>query len=164
MTMTGTESPRAHDIDIQWGLAKSADFPEDSTMVRWVEGALSRLGSERVAISVRMMTREEIATLNEQYRDKAGPTNVLSFPADGHDEEGRRLLGDIAISTDVVASEANEQKKALDAHMAHMLIHGVLHLAGYDHNCDDEAQVMESLETELLDGFGFPDPYEAASP
>lgn len=161
MTKAIAEPARAHDIDIQWGLAKSGNFPEDSIMIGWIKSALARVAADDVAISIRMMDSAEIAGLNQLYRDKSSATNVLSFPAEGRDEEGRRLMGDIAICTEVVAAEANEQNKALQAHMAHMLVHGVLHLAGYDHVKDKEAEKMERLEVELLAGIGFPNPYGA---
>ncbi len=163
MTKAAAEPPPSHDIDIQWGLAKEGEFPEDATMTGWVEAALARVGGDDVSISVRFVSSDEMTGLNSTYRGKSGPTNVLSFPADGFDEMDRQLMGDIAICTDVVINEANDQGKALEAHMAHMLIHGVLHLAGYDHINDADAVEMERLETDLLHGLGFDNPYEAAS-
>lgn len=160
-TSADDRPPGARDIDIQWGLAKREEFPEDSAMVRWVEAALEKTGMDNVAVSIRIMDRDEITSLNEHYRDKRTPTNVLSFPAEGEDEDGRQLLGDIALCSDVVVDEAREQGKSLAAHVSHMLIHGTLHLLGYDHLEEDEAVVMERLETELLDAIGFADPYQA---
>ncbi len=132
-------------------------------MAGWVEHALARVGRSGVALSVRMMAQDEMIRLNHSYRNKKMPTNVLSFPADGHDESGRVLLGDIAICVDVVIDEAREQGKPLPAHLAHMLMHGLLHLAGYDHVEDDDAALMESLETEMMIEAGFGKPYEAVA-
>ncbi|MDZ7684246.1 MAG: rRNA maturation RNase YbeY [Gammaproteobacteria bacterium] len=158
------DTPRdARDVDIQWGLAKREDFPEDAAMVGWVEAALESAGRDDVAVSIRIMDREEIALLNENYRENPVSTNVLSFPAEGEDEDGRQLLGDIALCSDVIVDEASEQGKTLSAHVSHMLVHGVLHLLGYDHMEEEEAVVMERLETDLLDGFGFPDPYDCVT-
>lgn len=164
MTKDSPEVRSTHDIDIQWGLAKCREFPEDATMISWVETALAEIVADDIALSVRMMDRDEISALNSSYRNRHSPTNVLSFPAEGEDERGKRLMGDIAICTDVVATEAVDQDKALDAHMAHMLIHGVLHLAGYDHVDDNDAFEMERLEIDLLGRLGFPDPYSIAAP
>lgn len=161
-TLAGTanrSSDIEHDIDIQWGLAKCGEFPEDSTMVEWIGAALSRAGIDRATIAVRIMDRDEIATLNDRYRNKSGATNVLSFPASGNDDDGRLLLGDIAVCADVVLAEAGEQGKAPADHLAHMLVHGVLHLAGYDHEEDAEATEMEGIEREILASRGIRDPY-----
>ncbi|RYF95491.1 MAG: rRNA maturation RNase YbeY [Caulobacteraceae bacterium] len=99
---------------------------------------------------------EAVAELNQQFRQKAGPTNVLSFPAPQNPEN---LLGDIALAYGVCAREAVEQGKSLADHLSHLTVHGVLHLAGYDHGNDDEAQVMEDLERRVLATLGVSDPY-----
>ncbi len=132
-------------------------------MFHWIETTLDRIMDGPVAVSVRMMGEDEMSGLNASYRGKSGATNVLSFPADEADESGVRLLGDIAICTDVVAREADEQKKPLSSHCAHMVVHGLLHLAGHDHEEENEAVEMERLETELLAMLGFADPYEVAA-
>jgi len=93
------------------------------------------------------------------YRGKDRPTNVLSFPFECPDEVELLLLGDLVICRQVVEREAIEQEKPLMAHWAHMIVHGSLHLLGYDHIEDDEAEEMESLETEIMQGLGFADPY-----
>jgi probable rRNA maturation factor len=108
----------------------------------------------------------ESASLNERYRRRAGATNVLAFsgtelPASSPGD--CELLGDLVICAPVVASEAREQGKSLDAHWAHMAIHGVLHLLGYDHATDAEAKIMERREKELLESLGFEDPYRDES-
>ena len=99
-------------------------------------------------------------TLNETYRGACGPTNVLSFPFDAEIPEPLPLIGDIVICAPVVAREAKQQNKDLKAHWAHMIIHGVLHLLGHDHQNDSEAAIMEALETEIMQKLGFPPPYK----
>lgn len=101
---------------------------------------------------------EAVAELNLSFRHKAGPTNVLSFPAP---ENPENLLGDIALAYGVCAREAAEQGKSLSDHLSHLTVHGVLHLAGYDHQTDDEAEAMEDLERRVLASLGVPDPYGA---
>jgi len=149
-----------HEIEIQWALPQDRDFPTDSEMREWVRAALEQLDAPPVAVCVRLMNRDEIAGLNERYRGKPAATNVLSFPGDGQDEEGRALLGDIALCTDVVIEEARAQGKSLAAHAAHMLVHGVLHLEGYDHEEDQAAHQMEGIEVDILRTFGFDNPYK----
>ena len=109
-------------------------------------------------VCVRVVDETESRTLNRRYRGKDKPTNVLSFPADIELPEGR-VWGDIVICAPVVAAEAEAQGKALEAHFAHMVVHGVLHLLGYDHESGADAETMESLETEILGRFGIGDPY-----
>lgn len=99
---------------------------------------------------------DEVAALNQQFRDKAGPTNVLSFPAPVGPEDH---LGDIALAYGVCAREAVEQGKTLAAHLQHLVAHGVLHLVGYDHQTEAEAEDMEALEREIVANLGHPDPY-----
>lgn len=104
-----------------------------------------------------------IAEINAEWRGKDKPTNVLSFPTpdDMPVPEGEpRLLGDIVLAHGVIAREAEEQGKTLRDHTAHLIVHGTLHLLGYDHEADDEAEEMEALETRILKGLGISDPYE----
>lgn len=101
---------------------------------------------------------DEVAQLNQQFRHKAGPTNVLSFPAPAN-PEGQ--IGDIALAYGVCAREASEQGKSLQDHLSHLVVHGVLHLLGYDHETDGEAEAMEALERSILEGLGVSDPYAA---
>jgi probable rRNA maturation factor len=100
----------------------------------------------------------ESRQLNHDYRHKDSPTNVLSFPA-GIDLPEALVWGDVVVCADVVAREAAAQGKRYEDHFAHMVVHGVLHLMGYDHQTADEAAVMERLEQQILDGFGISDPY-----
>lgn len=144
-------------IDIQ-NASDSDDVPEPESIRRWANSALTQLADAQLCI--RIVNTDEITQLNHQYRDKNKATNVLSFPADLPDEIDIPLLGDIIICADVVAREAQEQQKTLDAHWAHMTVHGVLHLMGYDHIEDEEAEEMEAIETRLLTEMGFNAPYD----
>ncbi|MDD9892893.1 MAG: rRNA maturation RNase YbeY [Gammaproteobacteria bacterium] len=142
-------------------LAESAPVSEQQ-FTTWAQAALLESAAGEVAI--RVASAEEVQTLNRDYRGKDKPTNVLSFPSELPPElaaECEELeLGDIVICADVVASEAEEQGKSLEAHWAHMVVHGMLHLQGYDHIDDAEADVMEALEIKILAGLGFANPYE----
>jgi len=126
----------------------------------WAEAALSgRL--DQAEMVVRIVGREESRQLNREYCDKDKPTNVLSFPCEAPAVVESDLLGDLVICAPVVTEEAAAQDKPLQAHWAHLLVHGVLHLLGFDHTNEQEAEVMEGLEVEILDTLGFPDPYQS---
>jgi probable rRNA maturation factor len=114
--------------------------------------------NDRGGVVVLLTDDDAVAELNQQFRHKAGPTNVLSFPAP---ENPENLLGDIALAYGVCAREAAEQGKTLADHLSHLTVHGVLHLAGYDHQTDDEAEAMEDLERRVLATLGVSDPYAA---
>jgi probable rRNA maturation factor len=144
-------------VDIQMASA-SEETPDPQSIKRWVGAAIGNQ-RESTELSVRIVDKEEGQSLNEQYRGSSGATNVLSFPFENESPESLPLIGDIVICAPVVAKEAAEQNKALNAHWAHMIIHGVLHLLGYDHQDDEQANVMETLETEIMQGLGFPPPY-----
>ena len=145
-------------LDIQ-SASSSEDAPDEQSIKRWVSAAL-HLKAGDTELSIRIVDEPEAKTLNETYRGASGPTNVLSFPFDEKTPEPLPLIGDIVICAPVVAREAEEQNKALNAHWAHMIIHGVLHLLGYDHQNDSEAAIMEALETEIMHILGFPPPYK----
>ncbi|MEK2609894.1 rRNA maturation RNase YbeY [Pseudomonas shirazensis] len=145
------------ELDLQ--RATDAASPDDADFRRWCELALRQrtAGSE---MTIRLVDETEGRELNHTYRHKDYATNVLSFPADVPDELlDIPLLGDLVICVAVVEREAAEQGKALEAHWAHLVIHGCLHLLGYDHIDDDEAEEMEALERTLLAELGHPDPY-----
>ncbi|MFV8819502.1 rRNA maturation RNase YbeY [Haliea sp. E17] len=144
-------------LDIQ--KASTEPTPDEEDIRRWITCALAGRRSADSEISLRLVDSEEMAELNGTYRGKHGPTNVLSFPADLPAELELPLLGDIVICVPVVAAEAAEQGKPLQAHWAHMAVHGTLHLLGYDHIDDDEACEMEGLETAILAELNFPCPY-----
>lgn len=145
-------------IDIQMACT-SEDAPDEDSILCWVQAAI-RHERETAELSIRIVDEQESATLNRQYRGKEGSTNVLSFPFEAVTPEPLPLLGDLVICAPVVAREAAEQNKAPQAHWAHMLVHGSLHLLGYDHIDDSDAQNMEALETNILQGLGFPAPYQ----
>ena len=149
-------------IEISWGCHQNpATMPEDELIKAWSSEALtgSGIGSAEVLVSIRIVSSEEMTSLNSEFRSIKAPTNVLSFPMDAESDEGRQLLGDIAICADVVVAEAREQGKSNNAHFAHMLVHGILHLRGYDHLEDHQALEMEQIEVEILRTMGFPNPY-----
>lgn len=144
------------DLCIQRAAARDAG-PVDKDLRDYVLAALppDYVDSE---LCIRIVDADESAALNQRYRGKAGPTNVLSFPcASGVPE--LNLLGDLVICAPVVAGEAQTQGKTEAAHWAHMVVHGVLHLLGYDHIGDHDALIMETRERAILARLGFPDPY-----
>jgi probable rRNA maturation factor len=143
---------------------ESGGIPQDDQFQAWAEAAL--VGREGdFCLAIRIVGEDGARQFNRDYRDKDYATNVLSFPAelpDGLPEELRHSqLGDLLICAPVVAREANEQGKREFDHWAHLLIHGVLHLLGYDHQNEEDAAVMESLETEILASLGISDPYRS---
>lgn len=135
----------------------STAIPDVQDFRLWARTAVQR---EEAEIVIRVVDEEESADLNAQYRHKAGPTNVLSFPFEAPPGVTSPILGDLVICAPVVEREAREQNKTLLAHWAHMVVHGLLHLQGYDHIVEDEALKMEAEEIAILSGLGFPDPYE----
>ena len=145
------------ELDVQWAselssLSKAADFEP------WVRVALE--GVERpVELVIRVVDETEGRELNHRYRGKDRPTNVLSFPFEAPAGIESHHLGDLVICAPVVVREAQEQGKSLGDHLAHLVIHGVLHLRGYDHQTDEQAALMESHEKKLLQGLGISDPY-----
>ncbi len=151
----------SHRIEVSWGQQqKFATMPDDELIKTWASEALAASGVDAAEVSIKIVSSEEMTDLNSEYRGIEKPTNVLCFPLDAQSEEGRRLLGDIAICADVVVAEAEEQGKSNDAHFAHMLLHGILHLRGYDHLDDQQAIKMEQNEIAILRTMGFPDPYK----
>jgi probable rRNA maturation factor len=146
-------------IELELQIATTAKtLPHPAQIREWVSLALQNR-IETGELTIRIVDEAESADLNQQYRHKSGPTNVLSFPYDPEPGIPIRLLGDIIICAPIVEKEAFEQNKTLLAHWAHMVIHGVLHLLGFNHEFDVEATEMESLETELLIQLNFPPPY-----
>lgn len=149
----------AYQIDIESN-SRSQRIPATELLESWITAALNSQQLEDAEVSLYIVDENESQELNAEYRGKDKPTNVLSFPADIPEEVGIPLLGDLVVCAPVVEREAQEQGKTLEAHWAHMLIHGSLHLLGFDHVLDDEAEVMEALETEIITGLGFPAPYQ----
>jgi probable rRNA maturation factor len=135
--------------------------PTATLLRRYAKQALQ----DRVAaaeMTIRIVDEAEMTSLNGRYRGKEYPTNVLSFPFDMPEdvEEELPILGDLVICASIVAKEAIEQRKTVAAHWAHMVVHGTLHLLGYDHVKDDEAERMEAEEIIILKRLGFTDPYK----
>lgn len=147
-------------VDLQIATENIEDLPTEEQIAQWATAAVQLEGDE-VEMTVRIVDEAESHELNLTYRGKDRPTNVLSFPFECPDEVELPLLGDLVICRQVVEREAAEQEKPLMAHWAHMVVHGSLHLLGYDHIEDDEAEEMESLETQIMQGLGFDDPYLA---
>lgn len=160
--MTNTNSE--YEVDIQYGsgLEVFEGQPDQHQIMYWAENFLKLVRPNGAELSVRIVDETEMQALNFQYRKKNKSTNVLSFPA--HLPMGLSLpvplLGDIVICASVVAAEAQEQNKSLAAHWAHMLLHGILHLVGYDHIDNGDAEQMERKEIEMLACMGFANPYE----
>lgn len=154
-------------IDLQF--AEGVDpntIPSEEIMCAWLQASLEahanyqNLDPRAAELSIRIVEESESAKLNQQYRQKSHSTNVLSFPADLPDIIESPLLGDLLICAPVVEREALEQNKKREAHWAHMVVHGTLHLLGYDHILDQEAVIMENLENNILNLIGFESPYE----
>ena len=138
--------------------ASSDDIPSEDDFQRWADPIEVNSAQE---VALRIVDESEMTQLNEQYRKKSGPTNVLSFPADLPEGVDVPFLGDIIICAPVVVKEATEQGKLLDSHWAHMTVHGILHLQGYDHIDKADAEKMESLEIKIMQQLGFANPYDS---
>jgi probable rRNA maturation factor len=146
-----------NEIEIQT-VFESAGQPNQQQIQLWIDAALDDFNQD-TEIVVRIVDEQESAQLNEQYRHKSGPTNILSFPVDVPEGVELNLLGDLVICAPVVAKEALEQDKLLAHHWAHMIVHGVLHLLGYDHIGDDDAELMENKEIVILNKLHINNPY-----
>ena len=145
------------EVDVQYA-TDWPDLPDQSQLKLWAETALKDL-RENSELTIRIVDEDEGTQLNEQWRKSQGPTNVLSFSHEGEAEIAPDLLGDIVICAPVVAKEAIEQNKDIDAHWAHMVIHGVLHLNGFDHIKPEDADRMENLEIKILEELNYNNPY-----
>ncbi len=156
------------DIELQWAIDE-LPLPTQRQCEQWVSAALvDRQKNQAVEMTIRIVDLQESQQLNGDYRNKDKPTNVLSFEFEqppGLADLGEALpyLGDLAICAEVVALEAAAQHKTVESHWAHMIVHGTLHLQGYDHINDDDAEMMEGLEIKIMQGLGFANPYESAS-
>jgi len=151
-------------VDVQI-VCDDSDVPAAKEIETWIARAVA--GSGRIfetdtELSVRLVDTEEIQSLNRDYRQKDAVTNVLSFPVgaiEGLPADAAQALGDIVVCATIVSEEAAQQDKPVDDHWAHMLVHGTLHLLGYDHETDADALEMEGLETRILTENGLTDPY-----
>ncbi|CDT49943.1 putative metallopeptidase [Vibrio coralliirubri] len=146
------------ELDLQLAVENEQDLPTEQDIQLWLDKTIPQF-QENAELTVRIVDTQESHQLNHEYRGKDKPTNVLSFPFEAPPGIELDLLGDLIICRQVVEKEAEEQSKPLLAHWAHMVVHGSLHLLGYDHIEDDEAEEMESLETEIMQSMGFEDPY-----
>ena len=150
------------ELDVTYA-ARRPWVPRPAQFAAWARATLSRgRNSDAVplqVLSVRVVGAAASRRLNAQYRNKDKPTNVLSFAGAGLAPDGRRYLGELVICAPVVAQEARLQGITREAHWAHMTVHGVLHLLGFDHERDTQALVMARTEVQILDLIGFPDPY-----
>ncbi len=136
-------------------------LPDVGAVCAWIDASLKEIKSASpVELTVRVVGSQEITELNQTYRSKNTATNVLSFPCDYLDELDVPLLGDIVICAKVVNDEALEQNKPIENHWAHMVVHGCLHLFGFDHQSDEQASEMETLEIAILNNLGFNNPYD----
>lgn len=142
------------------------ESPDDDSFRRWVNAALE-LADVTIPItpevSLRLNDYSEMAVLNQQFRGKTGPTNVLSFPAELPEGSPLQLLGDIAICAPLVFDEARAQGKLANNHWAHLTVHGVLHLLGFDHIEEQDAIIMEQREVVILTSLGFANPYQPSN-
>jgi probable rRNA maturation factor len=148
-------------LDVQIAVAKENHLPTEEQLKQWVTAALiTRTEYEEPELTIRIVDEAESQELNNDYRGKDKPTNVLSFPFEAPAHIPIPLLGDLIICKQVVEREAIEQGKTLTSHWAHMTVHGCLHLLGYDHIEDEEAEEMEAIERTVMDELGFEDPYQ----
>ena len=151
-------APRVR-VDLE-DVSGAESVPSAAQFQRWAEAAFAGR-RDTAELSIRVVDERESAGLNARYRGKDYATNVLSFPAELPPGVPLPMVGDLVICAPVVVREAREQAKPVEAHWAHLTVHGCLHLIGYDHEDDGQAAVMEPLETAILAGLGFPDPYQA---
>ena len=144
-------------LDVQYELEAG---PDEDDIRRWIEAVLAaEAETAEVELTVRIVDEAEMAELNARYRHKTGPTNILSFPFEAPPGVELNLLGDLVIAAPVVQREAREQGKTETAHWAHMIVHGTLHLLGYDHLKPAEAEDMEAREIRILQQLGYSNPY-----
>ena len=132
---------------------------DEEKLITHLDQLLTDLGKGDSELLLRMVSTQEIQTLNDTYRNKNQPTNVLSFPSDLPEEVGEAILGDVVICLDVVRIEAKQQNKTFADHLMHMAVHGTLHLLGYDHIQPEEAETMEALEVKILKKMNIANPY-----
>jgi len=154
---TAKAPPPRLELDVSYA-ARRPWVPSPPQLARWAAAALSPV-RRRTVLSVRVVGNAGSRRLNAHYRHKDAPTNVLSFAGAGGAPDGRYFLGELVICAPVVAREAHTQSKTIKAHWAHMTIHGVLHLLGFDHERAGEAAKMTLRETQILDRLGFSNPY-----
>ena len=149
-------------VDVEMSISESLeseeeDIPDEAQLQQWVERAC--LSDDQLVTGVRIVSNDEMRELNNTWRGRNEPTNVLSFPMQSPDDVDLKILGDLALCAPVINAEARQQHKPAHAHWAHMVVHGMLHLQGYDHVDDQQAGEMETLEIRILEQLGFDNPY-----
>jgi probable rRNA maturation factor len=145
------------ELDVSYA-ARRPWVPSRRQLAGWAAAALAPMRRSTV-LSIRVVGTARSRSLNARYRRKDKPTNVLSFGGAGRIPDGRHFLGELVICAPVVAAEARDQRKTPQSHWAHMTVHGVLHLLGFDHERRTEAAIMTAREIQILDRLGFSDPY-----
>jgi probable rRNA maturation factor len=146
-------------VDVIYAVDNPSNCPDVAFIKKCAQAALKNRNTQ-AEVAIKIIDEAEMTQLNAQYRHKEKPTNVLSFPSTFAHPLKKNQLGDIAICASVVEQEAIAQNKPLQAHWAHMVIHGVLHLLGYDHEQEEQALIMEDLERVILHECGFDNPYD----
>jgi len=136
-----------------------SSLPDNKLIIKWAEKALHK-NNKKAEIVIRIVDNNESMELNKKWCKKNYAANVLSFPVSKPIEQAPNILGDIIICANLVISEAKEQKKNIDAHCAHLVVHGILHLQGYDHNSKSKSNIMESKEINILNELGYDNPYK----
>ena len=148
-----------HDVAVLWEADSEDGDPDSRSLEAWAKQVLDYQQATPCEIAIKVVSEIESQQLNREYRGKDAPTNVLSFPLDGGQPTPLLLLGDIALCASVVRAEARAQNKPYHSHYAHMVVHGVLHLLGFDHTEPSEAIEMEQIERDILRTMGIDDPY-----
>lgn len=146
-------------LELQVACATGTEIPDFDQLGSWVTATLDKAECNGGDLTIRIVDESEMADLNYRYRGKSGTTNVLSFPFEAVEGLQLDIFGDLVICASVVAAEAGAQGKSLTDHWAHMVIHGTLHLCGFDHQLEQEAEQMELLEMSIMAGFGIANPY-----
>ncbi|NUF50284.1 rRNA maturation RNase YbeY [Gilliamella sp. ESL0250] len=146
-------------LDLQIATEDTLNLPTEAQILQWLNVIIPQF-MDNAELTIRIVDEQESQQLNNTYRHKDKPTNVLSFPFESPIEIDVPLLGDLIICKQVVEAEAKQQHKSLTSHWAHMIVHGCLHLLGYDHILDEEAEEMENIEIAIMQQLGFEDPYQ----
>lgn len=144
-------------VDLNWAITQPPEAPEQATFLTWVTACAPR---KNLSLGIRVVDKPEMQMLNHQYRAKNKPTNVLSFRSQVPKKIAGGWIGDLVLCWPIVCEEAVAQHKTLIAHTAHLVVHGTLHLLGYDHEISAEAAIMEAEEIAILKRLHYPNPYE----
>ena len=149
-------------VEIQYAYSGAVEVPTQEKFQQWAEifesDELIESDSAQ-EVCIRIIDEAEMTELNLRYRDKNSPTNVLAFPCETPEGVSQNYIGDVIICAPVVTQQASAQQKSIESHWAHLTLHGILHLLGYDHIVDADAEIMEKCEVQLMAKLGFPNPY-----